>query len=71
MDKEEIRLMLKDMVSSFIKDEPDDAQKIFHDALSTKMRDRVNPEPAESEEDKQSRLESEAEIEKLESEETE
>jgi hypothetical protein len=48
MDKDEIKATLKDLVSNFIKDEPDAAKQNFHDALNAKMRDRVNPPHVES-----------------------
>lgn len=56
MDKEEIKAALKDLISNFIKDEPDAAQANFHDALSAKMRDRVNPPAVETEEEAAARV---------------
>lgn len=61
MDKDEIKALLKDVVSNFIKDEPDAAKQNFHDVLSAKMRDRVNPPHVETEEEKVAREAAEAE----------
>jgi hypothetical protein len=60
MDKDEIKATLKDLVSNFIKDEPDAAKQNFHDALNAKMRDRVNPPHVETEEEIAAREEAEA-----------
>lgn len=51
MDNEEVKALLKDVISNFIKDEPDAARENFHAALSAKMRERVNPTVAETEEE--------------------
>jgi hypothetical protein len=61
MDKDEIRSLLKDIVSNFIKDEPDAAKENFHLAISAKARDRVNPPTVETEEEAAARIEAEAE----------
>jgi hypothetical protein len=60
MDKDEIKALLKDVISNFIKDEPDAAKENFHDVLSAKMRDRVNPPHVETEEEIAARAEAEA-----------
>lgn len=51
MDNEEVKALLKDVISNFIKDEPDAARENFHAALSAKMRERVNPTVPETAEE--------------------
>jgi len=46
MDKDEMKLSLRDVISSLIKGEdPEVANQKLHDVLSAKMRERVNPTP--------------------------
>ena len=49
MDKEEIKVALRNAVSSLIKDEPDAFKTNLHDVLAAKLRDRVNPPATEAE----------------------
>ncbi len=56
MNPEEVKALLMDVVSNFIKDEPDAAKKNFHDALTGKARDRVNPPAVETEEEAANRI---------------
>jgi hypothetical protein len=49
MDKEELQVLLKNVISSFIKDDPDQAKTDFHKALSAKLQDRISPKESEVE----------------------
>ena len=60
MDKDEVKAALRDVISSFIKDDPETANQNLHDVLSAKMRERVNPTPVETEEEAVARAEAEA-----------
>lgn len=60
MSPEEIKSMLKDVVSNFIKDEPDTAKENFHAVLSAKLQAKTNPVVPETDEEIAARLEAEA-----------
>ena len=61
MDKDEVKVSLRDVISSFIKDDPETANQNLHDVLSVKMRERVNPTPVETEEEAAARIAAEEE----------
>jgi hypothetical protein len=56
MDKEEIKSILKDVVSNFIKDEYDSAKENFHTALAAKAREKLNPQPVETDDEIAARI---------------
>ena len=43
MDKDEAKAVIKDMISSLIRDDAEAASQQLHDVLAAKMRDRLNP----------------------------
>ena len=43
MSSEDVKAQIKDMISDFIKDDPESAKQNFHAALASKMQDRINP----------------------------
>jgi hypothetical protein len=47
MTPEEIKARIRDMVDSLIKDDGEQASSAFHDALTAKSRDRINPPEAD------------------------
>jgi hypothetical protein len=61
MDQDEIKAQLRDVISSFIKDDPETANQNLHAVLSAKMRERVNPTPVETEDETAARIAAEEE----------
>ena len=57
MTPEEIKSLLKDVISNFIKTDPDAAKENLHTALTAKARERINPTPTETEEEATARIE--------------
>lgn len=53
MDKDEAKAVIKDMISSLIRDDAEAASQQLHDVLAAKMRDRLNPPSQENDDHSQ------------------